>query len=86
MSHLDQVEPEVQATEVPSQEAPEPVQSIALPTPEPAHSGWLKVGVIAAASALVGGLAAAWYYRKTLASLQQAGSTPEPEPSSEDDL
>jgi hypothetical protein len=35
-------------------------------------SGWLKVGVVAAASALAGGLAAAWFYRKTLARLRQA--------------
>jgi hypothetical protein len=32
----------------------------------------LKVGLLAAASALAGGLAAAWYYRKTLARLRQA--------------
>jgi membrane associated rhomboid family serine protease len=37
------------------------------------HSGgWLGVGIIAAASALVGGVAAAWYYRKTLIRLLQA--------------
>jgi hypothetical protein len=35
-------------------------------------AGWLKVGAVAAASALVGGLAAAWYYRKTLARMQEA--------------
>jgi len=35
-------------------------------------SGWLKLGVIAAASVLAGGLAAAWWYRKTLTSLRQA--------------
>jgi hypothetical protein len=34
--------------------------------------GWLKMGVVAAASALAGGLAAAWFYRKTLAQLRQA--------------
>jgi hypothetical protein len=33
--------------------------------------GWLKVGVVAAASALAGGLAAAWWYRKTLKTLRQ---------------
>ena len=38
--------------------------------PHPAE--WLKVGVIAAASALAGGMAAAWYYRKTLTRLRQA--------------
>jgi hypothetical protein len=35
--------------------------------------GWVKVGVIAAASAVLGGLAAAWFYRKTLSQLQEAG-------------
>src|SRR3954469_17190993 len=35
---------------------------------------WLKLGAIAAASALTGGLAAAWYYRKTLISLREAQS------------
>lgn len=42
-------------------------------------SRWIKVGVVAVASALAGGLAAAWWYRKTLASLQEAekaGDTP----------
>lgn len=34
--------------------------------------GWLKVGVVAVTSALAGGLAAAWFYRKTLARLRQA--------------
>jgi hypothetical protein len=32
------------------------------------------VGVIAAASAIAGGLAAAWFYRKTLTQLQQASN------------
>jgi hypothetical protein len=38
-------------------------------------SGWIKVGVIAAASALAGGLAAAWWYRKTLKTFRQTGET-----------
>lgn len=38
-------------------------------------SGWLKLGVVAAASALAGGLAAAWWYRKTLAKLRQVEET-----------
>jgi hypothetical protein len=33
--------------------------------------GWLKLGVVTAASALAGGLAAAWWYRKTLEKLCQ---------------
>ena len=36
--------------------------------------GWLKMGVVAAASALAGGIAAAWFYRNTLAQLRQAQS------------
>ena len=35
-------------------------------------SNWGKVGVVAAASALIGGLAAAWWYRKTLKKLRQS--------------
>ena len=35
-------------------------------------NGWLKVGTIAAASAVLGGLAAAWFYRKTLSRLREA--------------
>ena len=34
--------------------------------------GWVKVGAIAAASAALGGLAAAWFYRKTLSRLREA--------------
>jgi hypothetical protein len=40
----------------------------------PQDSGWLKVSAVAAASALLGGLAAAWFYRKTLHKLRQAES------------
>jgi hypothetical protein len=38
-------------------------------------SSWLKVGIVAASSVLVGGLAVAWFYRKTLAQLRQAESS-----------
>ena len=34
--------------------------------------GWLKVGAVAAASAVLGGLAAAWFYRKALTQLREA--------------
>jgi hypothetical protein len=34
--------------------------------------GWLKVGTVAVASALAGGLLAAWWYRSTIAKLRQA--------------
>jgi len=37
---------------------------------------WLKVSAIAAASALAGGLAAAWFYRKALTRLQNAELEP----------
>ncbi len=39
---------------------------------ESPSSGWMRVGVVAVASALVGGLAAAWFYHKTLAKLRSA--------------
>jgi hypothetical protein len=35
-------------------------------------SSWLKVGVMAAATALAGGLAVAWWYRNTVKRLHQA--------------
>ena len=35
---------------------------------------WVRVGAVAAASALAGGLAAAWFYRKTLISMREAES------------
>jgi hypothetical protein len=40
------------------------------------QSGWLKVTAIAAASALAGGLAAAWWHRKTLAKFRQGNENP----------
>jgi hypothetical protein len=45
----------------------------------PGSSNWVKVGVVAAASAVVGGMAAAWWYRKTLKTLRQTGEI-EPNP------
>jgi len=72
-----------------------PLQSSTSSTPsgeDPGRSNWLKVGVVASASALAGGLAAAWYYRRTLARLRQTDShTPHPDfrilddPGGEDD-
>jgi hypothetical protein len=38
---------------------------------------WMKVGAVAAASALAGGLAAAWFYRKTLIRLRNAELEPD---------
>ncbi|HLY42439.1 MAG TPA: hypothetical protein VKR52_14590 [Terracidiphilus sp.] len=49
---------------------------------KPALPGWLKVGVVAAASAFAGGMAAAWFYRKTLTRLrQEAEREPQSNPS-----
>lgn len=48
--------------------------SAAPPVLHPHRSKWLKVTAVAAVSAFTGGLAAAWYYRKTLSKLQQAHS------------
>ncbi len=41
----------------------------------PKPSNWLKIAFITAGSALAGGLAAAWWYRKTLAKLRETGET-----------
>jgi hypothetical protein len=46
--------------------------SLAQDTASPEASDWLKLGIVAAASALAGGVAAAWWYRKTLTKLRQA--------------
>jgi hypothetical protein len=35
-------------------------------------SGWRNVGIVAIASAVLGGMAAAWWYRKTLIRFRQA--------------
>jgi len=51
-------------------------------------TNWLKVGAVAAASAVAGGLAAAWFYRQTLTRLQQAAEdnhSPEINTAPEDD-
>lgn len=49
----------------------------ALPLPETSRSvtphAWVRVGAIAAASAVLGGLATAWFYRKTLSRFRDAG-------------
>jgi hypothetical protein len=44
-------------------------------TAQPA--GWLKVGAVAAGSALAGGLLAAWWYRRTLHKLRLAEEDPQ---------
>jgi hypothetical protein len=51
------------------------LESLGSSTPEAevAHpAGWLKVGAVAAMSAVAGGLLAAWWYRQTLNKLRQA--------------
>jgi hypothetical protein len=45
-----------------------PVSDVAAAQP----ADWLKVGVVAAGSALAGGLLAAWWYRRTLIKLRLA--------------
>ena len=42
------------------------------PEENPGALGWFKVGMLAAVSALAGGLAVAWFYRSTLKRLRQA--------------
>lgn len=54
---------------------PSPAQSVssaAEPAADHRFPRWFTVSTIAAASALAGGLAAAWYYRKTLETLRHA--------------
>jgi hypothetical protein len=41
-----------------------------------ASSGWLKFALLTAASALAGGVATAWFYRKTLTKLRETGENP----------
>jgi hypothetical protein len=41
------------------------------------RSGWFRLGVVAVASALAGGVAAAWWYRKTLNKLHESGENGE---------
>ena len=51
--------------------------SKAPPEGDPQGSGWLRLGLVAAASALAGGVAAAWWYRKTLNKLHESGENTE---------
>ena len=43
------------------------------------NSEWLRMAAVAAASAVLGGLAAAWFYRKTLTRLREADTNAVPE-------
>ena len=42
-----------------------------------ASSGWLKFALLTAATALAGGVATAWFYRKTLTKLRETGENPQ---------
>ena len=48
--------------------------SAAAPARESRAFNWLKVGMVAAGSAIAGGMAASWFYRNTLTRLRQAES------------
>jgi hypothetical protein len=43
---------------------------------EPQPSNWLKLTLLTAGSALAGGIAVAWWYRKTLTKLHETGENP----------
>jgi hypothetical protein len=45
--------------------------------PKEASSGWLKFALLTAATALAGGVATAWFYRKTLERLRETGENPQ---------
>jgi hypothetical protein len=59
----------VQQTKTAPDSGPESANSPTISTPD---AGWFKVGFLAAASALAGGLAVEWYYRNTLTRLSQS--------------
>ena len=42
----------------------------------PRSAGWARVGLIAVTSLFLGGVATAWWYRKTLIRLRQAAEAP----------
>jgi hypothetical protein len=56
-----------------NESSPEVCSTSTQPEAARSHSRpWIRMGVLAAASALAGGLAAAWYYRNTLNRLREA--------------
>jgi hypothetical protein len=60
-------------TDVKSSSSEEPTPSAdAVGRRSPGRNGWVKMGAIAVASAVLGGMAAAWFYRKTLSQLREA--------------
>ena len=60
------------ANDVKSRSSDQNLQSPKLGNAAEKPQDWVKMGAIAAASAVVGGLAAAWFYRKTLSRLREA--------------
>jgi hypothetical protein len=44
-----------------------------LSDPKESRAGLVKIGAVAVASALLGGIAAAWWYRKTVRKLHESG-------------
>jgi hypothetical protein len=51
----------------------ESIASTSSPEGPEQHRSWFRIGVMALASALAGGVAAAWWYRKTLNKLHESG-------------
>ena len=57
-----------------------PTESNSSPNWEVANEGspgWLKFAIFTAVSALAGGIATAWWYRKTLSKLRESGEIPQ---------
>jgi hypothetical protein len=44
--------------------------------PKAQAAGWLRLAILTAGSAFIGGVAAAWWYRKTLAKLHETAEKP----------
>jgi hypothetical protein len=55
---------------------PESTTSSELEARKPRRGNWLKIAMISAGSAVAGGVAAAWWYRKTLDKLRETGEIP----------
>jgi len=55
---------------------PESITSGEYEPPKPKWGSWLKLAMITAGSAVAGGVAAAWWYRKTLEKLRETGEIP----------
>jgi hypothetical protein len=53
----------------------ESTNSTELEVPQTKPANWLKVALVTTGSALIGGIAAAWWYRKTLVKLRETGES-----------